>query len=99
MHGKVRCCLKNTRTVKVRPFRHPSLSRSAPTFVNATNACNFFVAFRAEDAFLTGTFGAQTPVGSIDGKAIGDGSRPMLAWIQALYRQLINDHVAQTHAR
>jgi branched-chain amino acid aminotransferase len=206
MYSDVHCRLMVTRGVKVRPFQHPSLSRSGPTFViimehskpvdrlhsagirlatvpqvrglpmsqdakynshsklncviaclqaeqagadealmldphgfvNTTNACNFFIvrrgevwtstgdycmngvtrqkvidlcaandipireknyslyeAYGAEEAFLTGTFGAQTPVDSIDGKPIGDGSRPMTARIQALYRQLVSDHVAE----
>ena len=184
-----------TRGVKMRPFQHPSLSRSGPTmviivehsvpksgrpinlatvphtrglpmsqdpklnshsklncvlaclaakkagadealmldvhgFVNATNACNFFIvrrgevwtstgdycmngitrghvialcredgisvfeknfslveAYGADEAFLTGTFGAQTPVGSIDGRVIGDGRLgPVTARIRELYK-------------
>ncbi len=51
-------------------------------------------AYGAEEAFLTGTFGAQTPVAEIDGKEIGDGDRPVTARIQALYKQAILDHVA-----
>jgi branched-chain amino acid aminotransferase len=51
-------------------------------------------AYGAEEAFLTGTFGAQTPVAEIDGKMIGDGERPVTARIQALYKQAIVDHVA-----
>jgi branched-chain amino acid aminotransferase len=51
-------------------------------------------AYGAEEAFLTGTFGAQTPVAEIDGKVIGDGERPVTARIQALYKQGIVDHVA-----
>ena len=48
-------------------------------------------AYGADEAFLTGTFGAQTPVAEIDGKPIGkDGGRgPVLARIQTLYRDLI----------
>lgn len=196
----VHCRLMLTRGVKAKPFQHPSLSRSGPTFViimehskpvdslqskgirlasvpqvrglptsqdpklnshsklncviaclqaeeagadealmldphgfvNTTNACNFFIvrkgavwtstgdycmngvtrqkvidlcrvndipvfeknfslyeAYGADEAFLTGTFGAQTPVASIDGKEIGDGARPVTAQIQTLYKQLI----------
>jgi branched-chain amino acid aminotransferase len=51
-------------------------------------------AYGAEEAFLTGTFGAQTPVASIDGKPVGDGARPVTARIQALYKALIARHVA-----
>ncbi|MFV2051184.1 D-amino acid aminotransferase [Aliiroseovarius sp. YM-037] len=193
-----------TRGVKVKPFQHPSLSRSGPTmviivehsmpkiprpirlatvphlrglpmtqdpklnshsklncilaciaaekagadealmldingFVNTTNACNFFIVrkgavwtstgdycmngitrqkvidlcradgipvfernyslvdtYGADEAFLTGTFGAQTPVGEIDGRVIGTGQMgPMTERIRALYKS----HVAETLAR
>ncbi len=187
-----------TRGVKVRPFQHPNLSQSGPTFViivehskpkiprpislatvphqrglpmtqdpklnshsklncilaciaaqkagadealmldvhgfvNTTNACNFFIVrkgavwtstgdycmngitrqkvidlcrandipvfernyslvdtYGADEAFLTGTFGAQTPVGSIDGRQIGDGQLgPMTKRLRELYAALI----------
>ena len=187
-----------TRGVKVRPFQHPSLSRSGPTvviimehskpkaartirlatvphyrglpmtqdpqlnthsklncilaciaaekagadealmldvhgFVNTTNACNFFIVrkgevwtstgdycmagitrrkvielcrandipafeknftlaqtYSADEAFLTGTFGAQTPVGEIDGRRIGQGGMgPVTEKIRSLYRALV----------
>lgn len=197
MHSDVHCRLMLTRGIKVKPFQHPSLSRSGPTlviimehskpvdalqskgirlatvpqvrglpmsqdaklnshsklncviaclqaeqagadealmldphgFVNTTNACNFFVvrrgavwtstgdycmngvtrqkvidlcrandiavfeknyslyeAYGADEAFLTGSFGAQTPVAQIDGKDIGTGARPMTERIRALYK-------------
>ncbi len=197
MHTDAHARLMVTRGVKVRPFQHPSLSRSGPTvviimehsrpriarpirlatvphmrglpmtqdpklnshsklncilaciaaekagadealmldvhgFVNTTNACNFFVvkrgavwtstgdycmngitrakvidlcradgipvfernfslvdAYSADEAFLTGTFGAQTPVGVIDGRMIGTGERPVMARIQTLYKALV----------
>ena len=196
----VHCRLMLTRGVKVKPFQHPSLSRTGPTlvvimehskpaealqsqgirlatvpqvrgfpmsqdakynshsklncviaclqaeqagadeglmldpygFVNTTNACNFFIvrkgavwtstgdycmngvtrqkvidlcrangievhernyslvdAYGADEAFLTGTFGAQTPVDKIDGKIIGTGDRPVTARIRALYKELV----------
>ena len=187
-----------TRGVKVRPFQHPTLSRSGPTmvvimehskpkiprpislatvphlrglpmtqdpklnshsklncilaciaaekagadealmldvhgFVNTTNACNFFIVrkgavwtstgdycmngitrqkvidlcrandipvfernfslvdtYGADEAFLTGTFGAQTPVGSIDGRVIGTGEiGAMTLKIRELYKGLV----------
>ncbi len=194
-----------TRGTKVKPFQHPSLSRSGPTlviimehskptqelqsrgirlatvpqvrglpmsqdakynshsklncviaclqaeqagadealmldphgFVNTTNACNFFIvrrgevwtstgdycmngvtrqkvidlcrandipvfeknfslyeAYGAEEAFLTGTFGAQTPVSEIDGKPIGTGSREVTQKIRDFYKQLIAEQIA-----
>lgn len=188
-----------TRGVKVRPFQHPSLSRSGPTFViiiehskpsiprpirlatvphmrglpmtqdpklnshsklncilaciaaekagadealmldingfvNTTNACNFFIVkkgavwtstgdycmngitrqkvidlcraneipvfernyslvdtYSADEAFLTGTFGAQTPVGEIDARIIGSGSMgPVTQRIRTLYKEMVN---------
>ena len=205
MTTDVHCRLMLTRGLKVKPFQHPSLSRSGPTlviimehskpvqtlstrgirlatvpqvrglpmaqdakynshsklncviaclqaeqagadealmldphgFVNTTNACNFFIVRRgelwtstgdycmngvtrqkvidlaaadgivvreknyslyeaigADEAFLTGTFGAQTLVSEIDGKAIGDGSTPVTARIRALYKQAIAEDVA-----
>jgi len=46
--------------------------------------------YGADEAFLTGTFGAQTPVGSLDGRVIGDGALgPMTARIRGLYADLI----------
>ncbi|MEP3848035.1 MAG: aminotransferase class IV [Paracoccaceae bacterium] len=205
MHTDVHVRLMLTRGTKVKPFQHPSLSRSGPTlviimehskpvealqsrgirlatvpqvrglpmsqdakynshsklncviaclqaeqagadealmldphgFVNTTNACNFFIvrkgavwtstgdycmngvtrqkvidlcrandipvfeknfslyeAYGADEAFLTGTFGAQTPVGEIDGKPIGTGSREMTMRIRALYKDLVAENTA-----
>ena len=205
MTTDVHCRLMLTRGVKVKPFQHPSLSRSGPTlviimeyskpveklsaqgirlatvpqvrglpmsqdakynshsklncviaclqaeqagadealmldphgFVNTTNACNFFIVRRgevwtstgdycmngvtrqkvidlcrsngipvfeknyslyeaigADEAFLTGTFGAQTLVSEIDGKPIGDGTRPVTERIRQLYKQAIAENIA-----
>lgn len=198
MHNDAHARLMVTRGVKVRPFQHPSLSQSGPTFtiimehstpshprgirlstvphlrglpmtqdpklnshsklncilaciaaekagadealmldthgfVNTTNACNFFIVrkgavwtstgdycmngitrqkvidlcreneipvyernfslvdtYGAEEAFLTGTFGAQTPVIDIDGRPIGDGKMgPVTNRLRGLYKNLI----------
>ncbi len=44
----------------------------------------------ADEAFLTGTFGAQTPVGVIDGRQIGDGQMgPVTARLRSLYKALV----------
>ncbi len=59
---------------------------------------SLYEAYGAEEAFLTGTFGAQTPVASIDGKALGDGSRPMTARIQDLYKAHVAAYVAENRA-
>ncbi|QJF52955.1 aminotransferase class IV [Roseobacter ponti] len=202
MHSEVHCRLMLTRGVKVKPFQHPSLSRTGPTlviimehstpvdslqsagirlatvpqvrglpmsqdpklnshsklncviaclqaeeagadeglmldphgFVNTTNACNFFIVRQgevwtstgdycmkgvtrqkvidlcrangipvfeknfslyevhgADEAFLTGTFGAQTPVASVDGKPVGNGKRPVTERIRKLYKNLIEE--------
>ncbi len=46
--------------------------------------------YGAEEAFLTGTFGAQTPVGEIDGRMIGTGQMgPVTEKIHCLYKNLI----------
>lgn len=51
--------------------------------------------YGADEAFLTGTFGAQTPVGDIDGRQIGDGQMgPMTRRIRALYKDLIERECA-----
>ena len=47
-------------------------------------------AYNAEEAFLTGTFGAQVPVETIDGRVIGDGrAGPLTLKIRTLYFELI----------
>lgn len=53
---------------------------------------SLYEAYGADEAFLTGTFGAQTPVASIDGKPIGNGERPVTARIQELYKALIREN-------
>jgi branched-chain amino acid aminotransferase len=107
-------------------------------FVNTTNACNFFIVrkgevwtstgdycmngitrqkvidlcranaipvfernfslvdtYGADEAFLTGTFGAQTPVSEIDGRQIGTGKMgPVTQRLRGLYKDLIESHVA-----
>lgn len=46
--------------------------------------------YSADEAFLTGTFGAQTPVGEIDGRTIGNGQMgPMTERLRSLYKQLV----------
>ena len=51
--------------------------------------------YGADEAFLTGTFGAQTPVEMVDGRVIGDGQiGPVTQHIQALYKDLITKEVS-----
>ncbi len=59
---------------------------------------SLYETYGADEAFLTGTFGAQTPVAEIDGKSIGNGDRAVTKRIQALYKELIGAHVAAKHA-
>lgn len=59
---------------------------------------SLYEAYGADEAFLTGTFGAQTPVAEIDGKPIGSGERPVTARIRALYKELVAKNVADQKA-
>jgi len=46
--------------------------------------------YSADEAFLTGTFGAQTPVSMIDGRVIGSGEMgPMTQRLRGLYKGLV----------
>jgi len=46
--------------------------------------------YSAQEAFLTGTFGAQTPVGVIDGRRIGTGQMgPVTERLRTLYKALV----------
>jgi branched-chain amino acid aminotransferase len=51
--------------------------------------------YAADEAFLTGTFGAQTPVVEIDGRRIGAqsaaGPGPLTRRIRAEYKRLVNE--------
>lgn len=51
--------------------------------------------YDADEAFLTGTFGAQTPVGEIDGRRIGTGELgPVTEHLRILYKDLISKECA-----
>ena len=51
--------------------------------------------YGADEAFLTGTFGAQTPVGEVDGRRIGSGEMgPVTERIRGLYKALIETECA-----
>ncbi len=54
---------------------------------------SLYEAYSADEAFLTGTFGAQVPVAEIDGKKIGDDDRPVMNRIRMLYKELIADNI------
>ena len=52
--------------------------------------------YGADEAFLTGTFGAQTPVGEIDGRQIGSGEMgEMTMRIRGLYKALVEEDARQ----
>jgi branched-chain amino acid aminotransferase len=59
---------------------------------------SLFDTYSADEAFLTGTFGAQTPVTSIDGRSIGLDNRdgctgPVTRKLRELYISLLADNV------
>ena len=45
--------------------------------------------YGAQEAFITGTFGAQTPAVEIDGRPISDGPGPLTTRIRELYKALV----------
>jgi branched-chain amino acid aminotransferase len=61
---------------------------------------SLYEAYGADEAFLTGTFGAQTPVAEIDGRKIGtqDGAGPMTRRLRGLYKDLVAENVARQAA-
>lgn len=55
---------------------------------------SLYETYAADEAFLTGTFGAQTPVQEIDGRQIGTGQMgPVTERIRALYKALVTRQV------
>jgi len=51
--------------------------------------------YGADEAFLTGTFGAQTPVSEVDKRQIGTGNiGPVTQKIRSLYKDLISKEFA-----
>jgi len=56
--------------------------------------------YRADEAFLTGTFAGVVPVHTVDGRRIGTGRRgPMVERLQELYRALVRDDIARRQKR
>jgi branched-chain amino acid aminotransferase len=54
---------------------------------------SLYEAYGADEAFLTGTFGAQTPVCDIDGRIIGEGiAGPVTHRIRKLYADLVKEN-------
>ncbi|MFA8441676.1 D-amino acid aminotransferase [Yoonia sp.] len=131
-HSKLNCILACIAAQKA--GADEALMLDVHGFVNTTNACNFFIVkngavwtstgdycmngitrqkvidlcrandipvfernyslvdtYSADEAFLTGTFGAQTPVSSIDGRIIGTGDLgPMTKRLRGLYKDLVD---------
>ena len=52
---------------------------------------SLFETYSADEAFLTGSFGGQTPVAEIDGRRIGDGSLPgpVTSRLNDLFKNLV----------
>ncbi|MEM7223960.1 MAG: aminotransferase class IV [Pseudomonadota bacterium] len=51
--------------------------------------------YGADEAFVTGTCGAQTPVVQVDGRVIGEGKPgPMFQRLRGLYKDLVERHCA-----
>ncbi len=51
--------------------------------------------YGADEAFITGTFGAQTPVVDVDGRTIGNGAAgPMTLRLRILYKALVAEVTA-----
>ena len=59
---------------------------------------SLYEAYGADEAFLTGTFGAQTPVAEIDRKPVGTGDRPVTRRIRELYKGLVAREIARASA-
>ena len=56
---------------------------------------SLFDVYGADEAFLTGTFGALTPVKAVDGRTIGEGDfGPMTRKLESLYQGKIKSAVA-----
>lgn len=45
--------------------------------------------YGADEAFITGTFAGLTPVKQVDGRSIGNGTRPILGQLQLHYKKMI----------
>lgn len=57
---------------------------------------SLFESYSADEAFLTGSFGGQTPISEIDGRPIGNGSLPgpVTRRLQDLYKALVAEDTA-----
>jgi branched-chain amino acid aminotransferase len=55
--------------------------------------------YGADEAFVTGTFAGLVPVREVDGRTIGDGARPVMERLRALYREAVERDVAEAARR
>jgi branched-chain amino acid aminotransferase len=55
--------------------------------------------YGADEAFVTGTFAGLVPVREVDGRTIGDGVRPVMDRLRALYRDAVERDVAEAARR
>jgi branched-chain amino acid aminotransferase len=55
--------------------------------------------YGADEAFVTGTFAGLVPVRQVDGRVIGDGSRPVLAQLRQLYADAVRRDVDAARQR
>ncbi len=55
--------------------------------------------YGADEAFVTGTFAGLVPVREVDGRTIGDGARPVMDRLRALYRDAVERDVAEAARR
>ena len=68
--------------------------RERPAFQPHEIAYSLTDVYAADEAFVTGTFGGLTPVHTIDGRTIGDGSQgAMTARLRDLYQAAMASEV------
>jgi branched-chain amino acid aminotransferase len=55
--------------------------------------------YGADEAFVTGTYAGLVPVRRVDGRPIGDGPRPMLERLRALYADAVRRDIDEAEKR
>jgi branched-chain amino acid aminotransferase len=55
--------------------------------------------YGADEAFVTGTYAGLVPVRQVDGRPIGDGSRPMLERLRELYADAVRRDIGEAMQR
>jgi branched-chain amino acid aminotransferase len=64
-------------------------SAAADGIATRTEPFSLTDVYAADEAFATGTFGGLTPVRSVDGRSIGDGSDTMVRHLTGLYHHAV----------